>query len=90
MCECECSHEGLCLLREYYKVDEDCRFMDDNGFCTAKESDLVEVCPDCDKLMDDCDCGTNLIIVKDSEGKMSMVTPKRLKELKSVEAKNTK
>ena len=82
MCKCECcGPEGLCLLREYYKVTEDCRFMDKYGFCTAEESDLVEFCPDCDKPIDECDCGTYLIIVKDPVGNMALVTPKELKAL---------
>jgi len=87
MCEdvCDYNHEGLCILPD--ETGETCRFADENGFCTAKESDLIEVCPDCDQPVDECDCGTNLVIVKDARGKMALVTPKRYAVLKEMDKK---
>ena len=33
------------------------------GVCVARESDLIEVCPHCNKPTDNCKCGTFVTLV---------------------------
>lgn len=74
---CEFNQEGFCILQCLYPELSRCRFAKgDIQECVAKDSDLIEICDDCDKLVDECDCGTNLVIVQDSQGKYCLVTTK--------------
>ena len=50
---CEFEHEGFCIVENNIK----CKFQEgDLRVCTAKPEDLIEICIDCDKPMDECEC----------------------------------
>jgi predicted amidophosphoribosyltransferase len=79
---CEFNQEGFCILQCLYPELSRCRFAkDDMQECVAKESDLIEICDDCNEPMDEYDCGTNLVIVQDSQGKYGLVTMKTYHKL---------
>lgn len=52
MSECEYCHEGLCVLEE-----GECGFQDrEERFCKARPKDLINICIDCGKSEDECEC----------------------------------
>lgn len=86
MSECEFNHEDFCILQVEHPNAPHCRFAKGElQECTAEESDLIELCSDCDKPVSECDCGTNWIIVEDREGNHALVTPRKYKLLKEKE-----
>jgi hypothetical protein len=91
MSECEFNQEGFCILQCEYPKAKKCKYAKgDIQECTATDDDLVEICSDCDKPIEECDCGTNWVMVEDSEGNFGLVTPKRFHELKLKEEEKAK
>jgi hypothetical protein len=60
MTGCEFEHEGFCCVADEFPEmkDDPCPF-NKKGLCTAKESDLVYVCPDCYRVDCDGSCATD-------------------------------
>lgn len=84
--ECEFCHEGLCRRQIEYPNIAKCEYAKGTfGECTAKPDDLIEICEDCDKPIDGCDCGYNWILVNDKDGKIVPITPKVYNLLKKGE-----
>lgn len=83
MSECEFNHEDFCILQHEHPNAPQCQHAEGElQGCTAKPSDLIELCNDCDKPIDECDCGTNWIMVEDSVGNHALVTPKTYQKLR--------
>ena len=54
--ECEYKHEDFCIIEE--NTNYRCSLAKgDLKICTAKPSDLVEFCEDCDNEVNKCKCG---------------------------------
>ncbi|MCJ7424762.1 hypothetical protein MUP01_10920 [Candidatus Bathyarchaeota archaeon] len=76
MSECGFNQEGFCI------TEEKCGSAKGKlKVCTAKNEDLIEICPDCYQPTNDCGCGTTWVLVKDSRGKVVAITPKEYKKL---------
>lgn len=83
MSECQFNHEGFCILEDEYPNVSKCSYAKGRlRKCTAKPSDLIELCPDCEKPTNECDCGTCWVILKDKEENFAVVTPKTYQNLK--------
>jgi len=76
MSECEFNQEGFCV------AEVKCNFAKGKlKVCTAKNDDLIEICEDCYQPVEDCNCGTTWVLVKDRYGKVVPITPKEYKKL---------
>lgn len=85
MSPCDYNQEGFCILREEYPEVEKCSSAKGKlQRCTAKESDLIELCSDCGEPISQCDCGTCWVMVTNKNGKIVAVTPKTLADLTKV------
>lgn len=83
MSECNFNHEGCCMLQEEHPNTSKCQHAEGElKICTAKPSDLIDLCPDCEKPTIDCDCGTCWVMTKDIEGNFAVVTPKTYSKLR--------
>jgi len=77
MSECEfCHPEGYC---EY---EGKCQFRGSFRICHATLEDLIEICEDCGKPIENCDCGTNWVLLENKDGEFVPVTPKNYNMLK--------
>ena len=57
MSECEFCHEDSCILQIEYPDIAKCEHAKGKlRECTAKPEDLVDVCFDCGKPEDECEC----------------------------------
>ena len=82
MSPCEFNQEGFCILQAEYSDVEKCSSAKGKlQKCTAKESDLIELCSDCEEPTSQCGCGTCWVMVTDKTGKIVAVTPKDLAKL---------
>ena len=74
---CEFNHEGFCMLQNEYPDIDRCDFAEgDLQVCRAKDSDLLEICPDCDKPVKECDCGTNWVLAHTTDNKVVPIISK--------------
>lgn len=74
--DCEFNHEGFCTLEK-----GECSFQEgDLLWCKATDKDLIEICPDCDKPITECECGTNWVLVHTKDGKIIPVISKEYYE----------
>lgn len=65
---CDFSHEGFCILQNEYPELERCsKAKGKLQTCVAKESDLIEICPECWMPVGRCGCGANIVLVKEGE-----------------------
>lgn len=76
MSGCEFEQEGLCTAeskcsKQKGKLRE----------CVAKPEDLIDICTDCYKPVNECGCGTNWILLN-INGKFVPVTPKTYSKIK--------
>lgn len=86
MDECNFNHEGFCILQEEHPDLERCsKAKGKLQICTAKDSDLIELCPDCEKPTTECDCGTCWVMVTDKEDNFAIMTPKEFQKLQKEE-----
>ncbi len=81
---CDYEQEGFCCLEDYTGIKKKCPSEKDFR-CTAKPSDLIEICEDCYKPVSECECGTNWILATTPDGKIVPFTPKQFNKLKAKE-----
>jgi len=56
--ECDFKREDFCCLQDEYPEIGVCSKMNKDTFvCEAKPEDLEEFCEDCEKPIDECECG---------------------------------
>jgi len=83
MSECEYCHEDFCILQEEYPQAKRCKHAKGElPICTAKETDLIALCPDCETPTSQCDCGTCWVLVTDKRGNVAIMQPKEFSKLK--------
>ena len=83
MSGCEFEHEDFCILQDEHPEAKKCRYAKGElQICTAKESDLIELCPDCENPKSECNCGTCWILATDERGTMAILTPKEFETIK--------
>lgn len=83
---CDFEHEGFCILQDEYPEMERCpKAKGGLRICIAKESDLIELCPDCEKPTSECECGTCWVLATDKKGNVAILSPKHYEELKEKE-----
>jgi len=83
---CEFNQEDFCMLQEEYPDLAKCPLAKGKlDKCTAKESDLIELCPDCEKPTSECDCGTCWVLATDKKGNIALLKPKEYSKLREKE-----
>jgi len=73
---------NFCHPENYCEHEGECKYRCELRQCKAKPEDLIEICPDCDKPVDECDCGTNWILAKDADGTIVPITRKAYSQFK--------
>jgi hypothetical protein len=88
MTPCVYEQEGFCILQDEKLNAPKCpKAKGKLQECTAKESDLIELCPECEKPTSECDCGTCWVLVTDDSGHIAILTPKSFEKMKRVTRK---
>jgi len=83
MSSCDYNQEGFCILQNEYPDIEKCSSAKGKlQRCTAKESELIELCSDCGEPTSECDCGTCWVLITDKNGKVGAITPKDFAKVK--------
>jgi len=71
----------FCHPENYCEYEDACKLRGKMRKCNAKPQDLIEICENCYQPVEDCDCGTNWVLVNDKEGVIFPITPKDYKML---------
>ena len=86
MSPCEFNQEDFCTFQLENPKMKKCSLAKGKlQKCMAQESDLIELCPDCEKPTSECDCGTCWVLASDKNGNIALLKPKEFAQIKNAE-----